>query len=134
MVRSFHKYNRHLGHIVQRGRGDGFRTSYEVKVPDQRGRGFGGVLRRSGKRFVGVMKKKGVPVLKRAGRGAINALTPIAQELLSDVVSGKNIKQSIKSRSKQGLSAAALGALGELQQGSGYRKRKKPRNSRNVFL
>lgn len=125
------KYNRHRGIIAypQLGGRRGFAIEYPINVPGQRGRGIGSFLKRAGRRFA--------PVLKNVGKQVLQSALPEAQGLVNDILSGKKLKTSFKTRGRNmarkalKVGKANAGSLlsAALQSGSGRRKTKPNRKA-----
>ena len=97
----------------------------------QYGRGFGNMLAKFARGFV-------LPALKSAGSaikktGTKRALS-FGQDVLSDVIAGKNIKTSLKERGKHHARGAAKDLLGLGPKRRGGRKiKRRQRTRRDIF-
>ena len=100
---------------------------------------FSGARRQRGGSILGALKSIVVPVLKTVGRSfgriATKGALGMASDVINDTLSGRNVKESLKSRGKQRLLNAAnegLSTLGNMignRSNVGKRRRKKQRGS-----
>lgn len=79
-------------------KGDGAIPYFQGRLR-QNGYGLGGIFSALARSALPFLKKHAMPILKRAGRGAIRT----GVQVLEDVLEGKRIGESFKSRSKENL-------------------------------
>ena len=95
---------------------------------------FSGSRRQRGGSFLGALKKFFFPIAKSLGRQLLSQGVGLASELANDAMSGKNLKDAIKTRGKAsainfGKSAARQG-IGALTSMIGKGGRRAPRRRR----
>ena len=97
---------------------------------------FSGSRRQRGGSFLGALKKFFFPIAKSLGRQLLSQGVGLASELANDAMSGKNLKDAIKTRGKAsainfGKSAARQG-IGALTSMIGKGGRRAPRRRRGI--
>ena len=100
-ARSYEEYYKN-----QAGRG----INYFVGRSHQRGRGFGNLLSGIGRALVPLIKSSGKTILKEGLNTGLN--------VVGDMISGQNLKTSLKNRSKQAGKRLYHQAVGRLTSGS----------------